>query len=55
MRHVHGLLEEYPTEEQSFVVRSLWAKGVNAKDIHKEMFPVYDETCLSRKAVVPWR
>jgi hypothetical protein len=29
----------------------LWAKGLNAKDIHKEMFPVYGEKCLSCKAV----
>jgi hypothetical protein len=28
----------------------LWAKGLNANDIHKEMFPVYGEQCLSRKA-----
>jgi hypothetical protein len=29
----------------------LWAKGLNAKDIYKEMFPVYGEKCLSLKAV----
>jgi hypothetical protein len=29
----------------------LWAKGLNAKDIHKDMFPVYGGKCLSRKAV----
>jgi hypothetical protein len=29
----------------------LWAKGLNAQDIHKEMFPVYGGKCLSRKAV----
>jgi hypothetical protein len=27
--------------KQSSVVRLLWAKGLDAKDIHKEMFPVY--------------
>jgi hypothetical protein len=32
----------------------LWAKGLKAKDIHKEMFPVYDGKCLSRKAVHNW-
>jgi hypothetical protein len=26
-------------------------KGLNAKNIHKEMFPVYRGKCLSRKAV----
>jgi hypothetical protein len=28
----------------------LWLKGPNEKDIHKELFPVYDGKCLSRKA-----
>jgi hypothetical protein len=32
----------------------LCAKGLNAKDIHKEMFPVYGGKCLSRKAVHNW-
>jgi hypothetical protein len=32
----------------------LWAKELNAKDIHKEIFPVYSGKCLSRKAVQPW-
>jgi hypothetical protein len=30
------------------------AKGLNEKDIHKEMFPVYGGKCLSRKAVHSW-
>jgi hypothetical protein len=45
------VLVEYTTEEQRSVVRFLWAKGFNAKDIHKEMFLVYGRKCLSRKAV----
>jgi hypothetical protein len=36
----------------------LWAffcgKTLNAKDIHKEMFPAYGGKCLSRKAVHNW-
>jgi hypothetical protein len=48
------VLEEYTTGEQRFVVRFLWAKGLNAKDIHKEMFPIYCGKCLSRKAVHSW-
>jgi hypothetical protein len=32
----------------------LWAKGLNAKDIHKEMFPAYGGKCLSRKADHNW-
>jgi hypothetical protein len=40
------------SKEQHSVVRFfLWAKGPNAKDIHKEMFPVYSGKCLSRKEV----
>jgi hypothetical protein len=34
------VLYEYATEEQRSVVSFLWTKGLNAKDIHKEMFPV---------------
>jgi hypothetical protein len=30
------------------------SKGLNAKDIHKEMFPVYGGKSLSRKAVHNW-
>jgi hypothetical protein len=40
--------------KRRFVVRFLWAKGPNAKDIHKETFPVYGGKCLSRKAVHNW-
>jgi hypothetical protein len=29
----------------------VWTRGLNAKDIHKEMFPVYDGKCLPHKAV----
>jgi hypothetical protein len=48
------VLEECTTEEQCFVVRFLWAKGLNSNDIHKEMFPVYGGKCLSLKAVHNW-
>jgi hypothetical protein len=49
------VLEAYTTEEQhSVVIFFLWAKGLNAKDIHKEMFPVYGGKCVSRKAVHNW-
>jgi hypothetical protein len=47
------MLKECITEEQCSVVRLLWAKGLNAKDIHKEIFPVYVEKCLPHKAVPP--
>jgi hypothetical protein len=42
------------TQEQRSVVRFLWEKGLHAKDIHKEMFPVYSRKCLSCKAVHNW-
>jgi hypothetical protein len=38
----------------AFTCAFLWAKRLNAKDIHKEMFPVYGGKCLSRKAVHNW-
>jgi hypothetical protein len=46
--------EEYNTEEQHSVVRFMWAKGLNAKDNRKEMFPVCGGKCLLRKAVHSW-
>jgi hypothetical protein len=55
--HIQGLvvkimtvLEGYNTEEQLSVLE----KGLSAKDIHKEMFPVYGGKCLSRKAFHSW-
>jgi hypothetical protein len=48
------VLEECTAQEQRSVVRFLWAKGINAKDIHKGMFPVYGGKCLSRKADHKW-
>jgi hypothetical protein len=42
------------TEDQCSVVRSIWAKRLNAKDIHKEMFPLYGGKCLSHKAAHNW-
>jgi hypothetical protein len=32
----------------------LWARGLNAQDINKEIFPVYSRKCLSCKAVHNW-
>ena len=40
--------------EQRGVVRFLWAKNMEAKDIHKEMLPMYGKHCLSRQAVHNW-
>jgi hypothetical protein len=41
------VLEECTTEEQSSTVCFLWAKGLDANDIHKEMFPVHGGEYLS--------
>jgi hypothetical protein len=38
--------EECNTEEQRSVVHFLWAKRLNAKDIHKEILPVYGGKCF---------
>jgi hypothetical protein len=48
------VLEDCITEEQRSGMLFLWAKGLNAKDIHKEMFHVYATKCLPRKAVGIW-
>jgi hypothetical protein len=48
------VLEECTINEQLFVGRFLRPKGLSAKDIHKEMYHVYGEKCLSRKAVHNW-
>jgi hypothetical protein len=48
------VLEEYTTEEQNSIVHFLWAKGLYAKHIHKEMFSVYVGKHLSHKAVHNW-
>jgi hypothetical protein len=48
------VLEECTTEEQRSVAHSLWAKGLNAEDIHKEMRSVCGGKCLSHKAVHNW-
>ena len=37
--------------EQRGVMLFLWAKNMEAKDIHKKMLPMYGEHCLSRQAV----
>jgi hypothetical protein len=38
----------------AFYCSILWARGLNAKNIQKEVFPVYGGKCLSRKAVHNW-
>jgi hypothetical protein len=45
------MFEKSTTEEQRSVVRFLWAKGLNAKDIHKETFSIFGGNCLLRKSV----
>jgi hypothetical protein len=48
------VLEDCTTEEQRSIVRFLWAKELKAKDIHKEMYPVYGGKCLLCKAAHNW-
>jgi hypothetical protein len=48
------------TEEQLYVVRFLWSKGLDAKATHKEMFSVYEAQMYhcqpqSKRASVQWK
>jgi hypothetical protein len=45
------VLEECTIENQRSVVCFFLAKELNAKDIYKEIFPVYGGKCLSCKVV----
>ena len=42
------------TIEQRGVVRFSWAEDMAAKDIHKEMLPMYGEHCPSHQVVHNW-
>jgi hypothetical protein len=48
------VLAECNIEEQRSVVHFLWAEVLSAKDVHKEMLPVYSGKCLLCKAVHNW-
>jgi hypothetical protein len=48
------VLEVCTIGEQHSIVCFLWAKGLNAKNIHKKICPVYDLKCMSRKAFTNW-
>jgi hypothetical protein len=47
------IFEDY-YRKATFCCVFLWAKGVNAVDIHKEVPPIYGGKCLSCKAVHNW-
>jgi hypothetical protein len=40
--------------KSSAVVHFLWAKGLDAKDTHKDMFPAYSGKCLLCTVVHNW-
>jgi hypothetical protein len=48
------VLEGCTTEDHLSVVHFLWTKGLNTKDIHKNIFSVHGVKCLSRKAIHNW-
>jgi hypothetical protein len=48
------VLDQYTTEKQRSVLLLLWVKGLRAKNIHKEILPLYGGKCLSRKAFGSW-
>jgi hypothetical protein len=60
MLHVQHLskmvtvLTECTIKEQCAIVHFLWAKGLPAKDIPKEMLPVYADKMVSHKAMHSW-
>jgi hypothetical protein len=43
------MLEECATKQQNSVVHCLWAKALDEKNIHKEMFRVYSGKCCCVK------
>jgi hypothetical protein len=49
-----SMFEECTTKDTHFVMHFFLAEGLSAKDIHKEMFPVYSEKCLLRKEFLNW-
>jgi hypothetical protein len=48
-------LKKYTTVQQCSVVHFLWAKRLIAKDIHKEMFPVYGGVCHTKQFTTEWQ
>jgi len=46
------LLKSSHNEEHAVVL--LWAKGLNATEIHSEMHPVYGDKCFTRPAIHVW-
>jgi hypothetical protein len=48
------MLEECTVEEVRSIVCFFVGKRLNARDVHKEMFPVYSGKCLLHKAVHNW-
>ena len=40
--------------EQRAVILFVWAKGLNANEIHCEMRPVYGDKCFTRPAIHVW-
>jgi hypothetical protein len=42
------------TEEQHSVLRFMWTKGLDANNIHKEMFPFYGGKYVSGKIFHNW-
>jgi hypothetical protein len=49
-----NMLEDILPKSSVLLCGFLWAKGLNAKDIQKEMFPVCGRKCLSPKAFHNW-
>jgi len=48
------LLLKSSRNEQRALIFFLWAKGLNANEIHSEMPPVYGDKCFPRPAIHVW-
>ena len=47
-------LQDCTIEEQSGVVRFLWAEGVKPVEIHRCMLPQYGQSTMSQRKVYEW-
>jgi len=47
-------LKSSRNEQRAIIRFFLWAKGLNANEIHSEMLPAYGDKCLKRPAIHVW-
>jgi len=42
------------TNEQHAIIVFLWAKKINANQIHFEIHPIYGDKCITKRTVYVW-